>query len=163
MPLGNSSCLPVQSHRCLWFLLLPERFRGTRKPSPTHLLVQTCPPGHISSCPQLVHPHAAREPQLDLILAREKRVFLCTSSNELSVSSLTCSPSKYALNSSTRFPCTSLLRSKGNTLPVKEMEMEMESPSGVSGAACKGSSVLCAVRIAASSLSFRKQRSRCTQ
>ena len=140
----------------------PGCFRGTRKPSTTHLLVQLYPTGRISSCPQLVHLYAAHKRHLDLIFVWKKCVFLCTSNNELRMTSLMHSPSKYALILSAHFPPMSLLRSKRNAFPMKQMQME--TPSHVSRAACEDSSVkVRAVRIAASSLSFWKQRSRCIQ
>lgn len=87
----------------------PGCFRGTRKPSTTHLLVQLYPTGCISSCPQLVHPYAAHECHLDLIFVWKKCVFLCTSNSEPRVTFLTHSPSKYALTLSAHFPPMSLL------------------------------------------------------
>lgn len=53
--------------------------------------------GCISSRPRLVHLYIVRKCHLDLIFVWKKRVFLCTSNNELRVASFMHSPSKYAL------------------------------------------------------------------
>lgn len=106
----------------------PGCFRGTQRPSRTHRLVQLYPTGHISSCPQLVHLYAVRKRHLDLIFVWKKCAFLCTSNNELRVTSLMHSPSKYVLILSAHFPPMSLLQSKRDALPVKQMQMETPFP-----------------------------------
>lgn len=117
----------------------PGCFRGTRKPSTTHLRVHLYPTGRIPPCPQLVHLHAAHKRHLDLIFVWKKCVFLCTSNNEHRATSLMHSPSKYALILSAYFPPVSVLRSKRSAVPMKQMQME--TASHVSGAPCEGSSV----------------------
>lgn len=95
---------------CSW------RIRRPSVPSRVCLLLDALgelghPPQHTFSCGCVLRDtflparlYAARKRQLDLIFVWKKRVFLCTSSNELRATSLMHSPSKYALSGNARFP-----------------------------------------------------------